>query len=64
MKSVRPADSLSSYADFVLISKEISTLENELLELKESLSEWKSMPSLLKIEDDSATSTALAGMAH
>ncbi|KAG8947884.1 exocyst complex component exo84 [Tulasnella sp. 424] len=48
------------YADFVLISKEISTLENELLELKESLSEWKSMPSLLKIEDDSATSTALA----
>ncbi|KAG9046017.1 exocyst complex component exo84 [Tulasnella sp. UAMH 9824] len=48
------------YADFVLISKEISTLENELLELKESLSEWKSMPALLKIEDESGTSTALA----
>lgn len=48
------------YADFVLISKEISTLENELLELKESLSEWKSMPALLKIDDDSGSSTALA----
>ncbi|KAG8901555.1 exocyst complex component exo84 [Tulasnella sp. 403] len=45
------------YAEFVLISKEISTLENDMLELKESLSEWKSMPSLLTI-DDSATATA------
>ena len=44
----------SSYAEFMLISKEISTLENDMLELKESLSEWKSMPSLLHI-DDSAT---------
>ncbi|KAH8835121.1 hypothetical protein DL96DRAFT_1666039 [Flagelloscypha sp. PMI_526] len=40
-----------NYAELVLISKEISTLENEMLELKESLSEYKSMPSLLHIAD-------------
>jgi hypothetical protein len=28
-----------------LISKEIGTLENDMMELEESLSEWKSMPS-------------------
>lgn len=36
------------------ISKEISTLENDMLELKESLSEWKSMPSLLHIDDSAS----------
>lgn len=40
-----------SYAEFMVISKEISTLENDMLELKESLAEWKSMPSLLHIDD-------------
>ncbi|VDB87561.1 unnamed protein product [Peniophora sp. CBMAI 1063] len=40
-----------NYAEFVLISKEISTLENEMLELKESLAEWKSMPGVLHIDD-------------
>lgn len=44
----------SSYAEFVHISKEIGTLENEMLELKESLSEWKSMPSLLHIDDSAS----------
>lgn len=39
----------------MLISKEISTLENELIELKESLSEYKSMPSLLHIPDPTST---------
>jgi hypothetical protein len=33
-----------SYAQFVFISKDIGTLENDMVELKESLSEWKSMP--------------------
>jgi len=47
-----------SYAEFFFISKEISTLENEMLELKESLAEWKSMPSLLHIDE----STSVAGM--
>ncbi|CAK5264323.1 unnamed protein product [Mycena citricolor] len=47
-----------NYAEFVLISKEISTLENEVLELKESLSEYKSMPSLLNIPDPTATTSA------
>ncbi|KAL0951914.1 hypothetical protein HGRIS_008569 [Hohenbuehelia grisea] len=47
-----------NYAEFVLISKEISSLENELLELKESLSEYKSMPSLLHIPDSSSLSSS------
>ncbi|KAF8215821.1 hypothetical protein K438DRAFT_1954517 [Mycena galopus ATCC 62051] len=37
-----------NYAEFVLISKEISALENEMLE---SLSQYKSMPFLLHIPD-------------
>ncbi|PBL00232.1 hypothetical protein ARMGADRAFT_916969 [Armillaria gallica] len=47
-----------NYAEFVLISKEISTLENEMIELKESLSEYKSMPSLLHIPDPTSTSSS------
>ena len=37
-----------------MISKEISTLENEMLELKESLAEWKSMPGVLHIDDSAS----------
>jgi hypothetical protein len=48
-----------SYAEFVLISKEISTLENEMLELKESLAEWKSMPSVLHIDDSASAAGTL-----
>ena len=47
-----------SYAQFVFISKEIGTLENEMMELKESLSEWKGMPSVLHIEE----SASVAGL--
>jgi len=43
-----------SYAQFVIISKEIGTLENEMMELKESLSEWKSMPSVLHIDESAS----------
>ncbi|KAG7093669.1 hypothetical protein E1B28_007328 [Marasmius oreades] len=49
-----------NYAEFVNISKEISTLENEMLELKESLSEYKSMPSMLHIPDPTTSSSALS----
>ncbi|KAF8531522.1 Cullin repeat-like-containing domain protein [Gautieria morchelliformis] len=44
-----------NYEQFVSISKEISTLENDMMELKESLSEWKSMPSLLQVDDSAAS---------
>ena len=44
----------ASYGEFVLISKEISALENEMLELKESLSEWKNMPSVLHIDESAS----------
>ncbi|KAG8962931.1 exocyst complex component exo84 [Tulasnella sp. 419] len=47
-----------NYAEFVLISKEVSTLENELLELKESLAEWKNMPSLLNIDEGSSSNVS------
>ncbi|KAF8633569.1 hypothetical protein AX15_001366 [Amanita polypyramis BW_CC] len=50
-----------NYAEFVLISKEISSLENELLELKDLLSDYKSMPSLLHIPDPTTlTSSTLS----
>ncbi|KZV86381.1 hypothetical protein EXIGLDRAFT_681055 [Exidia glandulosa HHB12029] len=45
-----------NYAEFMLISKEISTLENDMLDLKESLSEWKNMPELLKMDETTAAS--------
>ncbi|KAG8763324.1 exocyst complex component exo84 [Ceratobasidium sp. 423] len=51
-----------NYSDFVVISKEISTLENDMLELKASLQEWKSMPSLLAL--DPSTSTAAGESAN
>lgn len=38
----------SNYADFVLISKEIATLENEMLELKGVLEEWRAVPESLE----------------
>ncbi|KAK7464444.1 exocyst complex component exo84 [Stygiomarasmius scandens] len=47
-----------NYAELVFVSKEISTLENEMLELKESLSEYKSMPSLLHIPDPTMASSS------
>ncbi|KLO20158.1 hypothetical protein SCHPADRAFT_816745 [Schizopora paradoxa] len=43
-----------NYAEFMVISKEVSTLENDMLDLKQSLSEWKSMPSLLHIDDSAS----------
>ncbi|KAF9453876.1 hypothetical protein P691DRAFT_718920 [Macrolepiota fuliginosa MF-IS2] len=46
-----------NYAEFVLISKEISVLENDMLELKEQLSEYKSMPSMLHVPDPTSSST-------
>jgi hypothetical protein len=52
------SDQANSYAQFVEISKEISTLENEMLELKESLAEWKSMPGMLNIDDSASAAGA------
>ena len=49
---------MSSYAEFVMVSKEVSTMENEMLEFKDFLAEWKGMPSLLHIDD----SASVAGM--
>ncbi|KAG8746810.1 exocyst complex component exo84, partial [Ceratobasidium sp. 428] len=49
-----------NYADFVVISKEISTLENDMLELKASLQEWKSMPSLLTLDQSTSIGDASA----
>ncbi|GAA5998283.1 exocyst subunit EXO84 [Rhodotorula paludigena] len=38
----------NNYSDFVLISKEIATLENEMLELKGVLEEWRAVPESLE----------------
>lgn len=37
-----------NYAEFVVISKEIATLENEMLELKTVLEEWRTVPDTLE----------------
>lgn len=41
-----------------MVAKEVSVIENEMLEFKDSLAEWKGMPSLLHIDD----SASIAGM--
>lgn len=43
-----------SYTEFVQISKEVSVIENEMLEFKDCLSEWKNMPSLLHVEESAS----------
>jgi hypothetical protein len=48
-----------SYAEFFTLAKELTTLENDLLELKASLAEWKSMPSLLNIDEYASTGSYL-----
>ena len=55
-----------SYQDFITISKEIATLENDMLELKELLGEWKTLPQALELEEGgssigSLTDSALRG---
>ncbi|CBQ68741.1 related to EXO84-exocyst protein essential for secretion [Sporisorium reilianum SRZ2] len=48
-----------NYSEFITISKEIATLENDMLELKELLSEWKQLPQALEL-DDSSTSASFS----
>jgi hypothetical protein len=45
------AASFHDYHDFIRVSKEISSLENEMLELKELVKEWKSLPHALQLEE-------------
>jgi len=40
-----------NYKDFINISKEVSTLENDMLELKELLAEWRHLPEALQLVD-------------
>ncbi|GBE77202.1 Exocyst complex component EXO84 [Sparassis crispa] len=47
-------DVFKNYEEFVQVSKEVSVLENEMLEFKECLADWKSMPSLLHIEESAS----------
>ncbi|EPS97806.1 hypothetical protein FOMPIDRAFT_1037724 [Fomitopsis schrenkii] len=47
-------DVFQNYTEFVQISKEVSVIENEMLEFKECLSEWKNMPSLLHVEESAS----------
>ncbi|EOR01027.1 Exocyst complex component EXO84 [Wallemia ichthyophaga EXF-994] len=40
-----------NYADFIAISKEIGALETEVLELRELLGEWRSLPEAFGVEN-------------
>lgn len=55
------------YADFIAISSQVGALENEMIELKSLLGEWRSMPRVLEREDESGRSllgnTATAALA-
>lgn len=44
-----------NYSEFITISKEIATLENDMLELKELLGEWKTLPQALELEEGGVT---------
>ncbi|WFD35658.1 exocyst complex component exo84 [Malassezia cuniculi] len=48
-----------NYSEFITISKEIAVLENDMLEFKELLSEWQTLPALLQPDD--ALDPGLAG---
>lgn len=52
-----------SYQDFITISKEIATLENDMLELKELLGEWKTLPQALELEEGGSSIGALTDSA-
>nr|XP_019049686.1 exocyst complex component EXO84 [Kwoniella bestiolae CBS 10118]OCF28616.1 exocyst complex component EXO84 [Kwoniella bestiolae CBS 10118] len=49
------------YAEFVTISKEISTLENDMLDLKELLGQWKDLPQLMGMQDTLAPTLDKSG---
>ena len=51
-----------NYAEFITISREIATFENDMLEFKEILGEWKQLPQQLQMEDP-LSETALDGSA-
>jgi hypothetical protein len=44
-----------NYSEFITVSKEIATLENDMLELKELLNEWKTLPQALELDESGAT---------
>ncbi|WWC73016.1 uncharacterized protein I206_106981 [Kwoniella pini CBS 10737] len=49
------------YAEFVTISKEISTLENDMLDLKDLLGQWKDLPQLMGMADTLAPTLDKSG---
>ncbi|GAA95398.1 uncharacterized protein L969DRAFT_21958 [Mixia osmundae IAM 14324] len=40
---------LNNYSDFITVSKEVTTLENDLLELKSALEDWRGVPESLEV---------------
>lgn len=44
-------ETFRNYHDFIRVSKEIGSLENEMLELKELLKEWKAFPHAIDLEE-------------
>ena len=45
-------NNLKSYADFITISKEMDTIETEVMELRGLLNEWRNLPETFGIEDN------------
>ncbi|PWN24577.1 hypothetical protein BDZ90DRAFT_205221, partial [Jaminaea rosea] len=48
------AQIFENYTDFIAVSSQVGALENEIIELKSLLAEWRQMPRLLERHDESA----------
>lgn len=59
VKSDVKAQVFNHYADFIAISSQVSALENEMIELKSLLGEWRAMPRILEREDESGSKSLL-----
>jgi hypothetical protein len=46
----------ANYSDFIAISSQVGALENEMIELKSLLTEWRGMPRVLESQDESSKS--------
>lgn len=46
----------ANYSDFIAISSQVGALENEMIELKSLLTEWRGMPRVFESQDESSKS--------
>lgn len=55
--------SCRNYHEFIKVSKDIASLETEMMELKGVLEEWKTVPESLEIEQTFDQNSGMSGSA-